>query len=189
MNVYDFDKTIYDGDATLDFYFFCLKKNILLLRYLTIQVYGFLLYKFSFCNKTRFKEYFYCFFSGIKDIDKYIDMFWKEHEKKMKKWYIEQKKSNDVIISASPKFLIKPICNKVGIQNVIASNVDKKTGKYIGVNCYGKEKVKRYKQVFGNQIIDNFYSDSDSDYPMVELSKTAYKVKGNFLEIWNRNVK
>ena len=26
MNVYDFDKTIYNGDSTLDFYFFCLKK-------------------------------------------------------------------------------------------------------------------------------------------------------------------
>ena len=27
MNVYDFDKTIYDGDSTLDFYLFSLKKN------------------------------------------------------------------------------------------------------------------------------------------------------------------
>lgn len=26
MNVYDFDKTIYDGDSTLDFYFFHLRK-------------------------------------------------------------------------------------------------------------------------------------------------------------------
>ena len=26
MNVYDFDKTIYDGDSTLDFYIFSVKK-------------------------------------------------------------------------------------------------------------------------------------------------------------------
>ena len=33
MNVYDFDKTIYDGDSTADFYIFSLKrhKKILLL--------------------------------------------------------------------------------------------------------------------------------------------------------------
>ena len=27
MNAYDFDKTIYDGDSTADFYIFCLKKH------------------------------------------------------------------------------------------------------------------------------------------------------------------
>ena len=26
MNVFDFDKTIYDGDCTVDFYMYCLKK-------------------------------------------------------------------------------------------------------------------------------------------------------------------
>lgn len=32
MNVYDFDKTIYDGDSTIDFYFYC-SKNIQKLYY------------------------------------------------------------------------------------------------------------------------------------------------------------
>ena len=27
INVYDFDKTIYDGDSTIDFWIFCLKRN------------------------------------------------------------------------------------------------------------------------------------------------------------------
>ena len=27
MNVYDFDKTIYYGDSTADFYLFCLKRH------------------------------------------------------------------------------------------------------------------------------------------------------------------
>lgn len=27
MNVYDFDKTIYDGDSTIDFYFLLFKKT------------------------------------------------------------------------------------------------------------------------------------------------------------------
>ena len=37
MNVYDFDKTIYNGDSTLDFYIFSIKKNLLLLRYFPKQ--------------------------------------------------------------------------------------------------------------------------------------------------------
>lgn len=27
FNVYDFDHTIYDGDCTVDFYLFCMKKK------------------------------------------------------------------------------------------------------------------------------------------------------------------
>ena len=27
INGYDFDETIYDGDSSVDFYFFCLRKN------------------------------------------------------------------------------------------------------------------------------------------------------------------
>lgn len=27
MNVYDFDGTVYAGDSTVDFYFFCLRKT------------------------------------------------------------------------------------------------------------------------------------------------------------------
>lgn len=189
MNVYDFDKTIYDGDATLDFYFFCLKKDVFLVRYLIMQIYGFLLYKLGLCNKTQFKEYFYCFFRGIEDIDEYVDIFWEKHVNKIKIWYIRQKTAGDIVISASPQFLLEIICNKLGIKTIIASNVNKKTGKYTGENCYGKEKVKRYKEVFGNQNIDNFYSDSYSDYPLAELAKNAYIVKGNYLKIWDKNDK
>lgn len=32
MNVYDFDKTIYAGDSTIDFYLFCLKRQPAILQ-------------------------------------------------------------------------------------------------------------------------------------------------------------
>ena len=66
INVYDFDKTIYQGDSTIDFYLFCLKKNISLLRYLPIQIYGFIIYIFGLREKEYFKEKFFCFLKGIK---------------------------------------------------------------------------------------------------------------------------
>ena len=39
MNVYDFDKTIYDGDSTIDFYLFSIKKDFTLIRYFPKQVF------------------------------------------------------------------------------------------------------------------------------------------------------
>ena len=47
MNVYDFDGTIYDGDSTIDFFFYSLKKKPSLICYLPKQATGFLLYFFA----------------------------------------------------------------------------------------------------------------------------------------------
>ena len=70
------------------------------------------------------------------------------------------------------------------IKKVIASNVDKKTGKYYGVNCYGDEKVRRFMNEVGENI-ERFYSDSLSDRPMMALAEKAYLVKGDNLIYWN----
>ena len=56
MNVYDFDETIYSGDSTRDFYFYSIKKNPSLLRFLPKQGWAFLKYMFGIINKTKFKE-------------------------------------------------------------------------------------------------------------------------------------
>ena len=40
--VYDFDGTIYDGDSSIDFFLFCLKKNIKVIFYLPKVVLNFM---------------------------------------------------------------------------------------------------------------------------------------------------
>ena len=67
MNVYDFDKTIYKKDSTLAFYFFCLRKNPCLLRFLFVQAWYYLLYRLHIVEKKRFKEIFFSFFSAFSD--------------------------------------------------------------------------------------------------------------------------
>ena len=88
------------------------------------------------------------------------------------------------MISASPEFLLKPICNRLGIGTVIASAVDKKTGVYDGLNCHGEEKLKRYRQVFGDRGIFEFYSDSLSDAPLAEIAQSAFLVRKNRIIPW-----
>ena len=66
----------------------------------------------------------------------------------------------------------------------MASNVDPYNGKYSGDNCWGEEKVRRFKEVYPKGEIDNFYSDSYSDIPLAKLAKNAYIVKGNELKKW-----
>ncbi|UOX69936.1 HAD-IB family phosphatase [Enterocloster bolteae] len=186
MNVYDFDKTIYDGDCAVDFYFYCLKKHPIIILCLPRQLLGAFNYKRGRIDKTHFKEEFYSFFSRLKNIDEDVLGFWDKNQEKIKHWYNKNKKDDDLIISASPEFLLSEICSRIGIKRLIASRVDKSTGEYSGLNCYGSEKVLRYREVF-DEDIENFYSDSKSDQPMRDISLKGYIVEGDYLKKWQKN--
>lgn len=186
MNVYDFDKTIYAGDSTLDFYFFSLKKSPMLIRFLPIQIIGFIKYMFGMYSKLQFKEKFYSFLKGIKDVDSMVELFWNENQDKIKDWYLKSKEESDVIISASPEFLLNNICRRIGIKHLIASEVNKNTGICEGENCYGEEKVLRFKKYFEKGEIKKFYSDSLSDAPISLMASERYIVSGNNILPWDQ---
>lgn len=183
MNVYDFDGTIYDGDSSVDFFLFSLKKYKLY-RCLPKMVWNGMLLAFRLKEKTPAKQEIYHYYRFISDMDTALEEFWAEHESKLKSWYLNEKmRSDDVVISASPEFQLKPICDKLGIA-LIASKVDRSTGAYTGLNCDGKEKVRRFYEAFPGGKIDNFYSDSDKDIPIARLAAAAYKVKGDEITPW-----
>ncbi|MBP3841470.1 MAG: haloacid dehalogenase-like hydrolase [Bacilli bacterium] len=181
INAYDFDKTIYDGDSSLDFYIYSLKRNKKVLLQLPYQFIGLILYILKIIDKTRFKEYVFSFLKRIDNVDEYVKDFWNEKQNKIKEWYLKQKKKDDVIISASPEFLLKPLEKKLGIK-IIASKVDKKTGKFNSKNCHDYEKIKRYEEKYTKKIKE-FYSDSISaDKAMFEYSEEAYLVTKDKVE-------
>lgn len=188
MKVYDFDKTIYDGDSTLDFFIFSLKKNPGLLRFLPIQVMGFLKYMLGMSEKLEFKEKFYSFLQGIDDVDAYVNEFWDINQNKIKKWYIDSQEESDLIISASPTFLLEVICNRIEIKHLIASEVNKNTGVCEGKNCYGEEKVIRLKEVYNHEEIEEFYSDSLSDAPLSLLAEKRFIVNKEEIIEWDKYV-
>ncbi len=184
MNVYDFDQTIYHGDSTRDFYFFCLKNYPGIVKYLPKQGWHGIKFGLKIMPKTQFKEKFYSFLKSVPKVDEAVEKFWKTHEKNIKKWYLEQKKEDDLIISASPEFLLTPICNQLGIK-VIASRVDRFSGKTEGENCWGEEKVRRFYE-WGGGRIEKFYSDSYSDTPLAVLADEAYLVKGDIITSFDK---
>ena len=184
VNVYDFDKTIFDGDRTQKFYLYLLKKYPKLIIYLPKQFICFIPFILGLMPKTVFKEKFYSCFKLIEDIEQDVLNFWEINITGIKSFYYNNKKDTDIIISASPEFLLKPICQKLGIKHLIASKVDKKTGKYTGLNCYGNEKVIRLNSEIPNTQIKEFYSDSFSDEPLAKLAEKSYIVLGEQLFDW-----
>lgn len=184
MNVYDFDKTIYDGDSTIDFYFFCLSKRPQILSCVFKQAYGIILHKMHKITTKEMKEYFFSFLPLINDTDELAALFWEKNQRKIKKWYIHRKKETDVIISASPAFLLKPICDQLGFIELIATEMDINTGRITGENCKGEEKVRRFYELYPDAVIECFYSDSVTDSPCAQISKEAFLVEGELLKSW-----
>jgi len=184
MNVYDFDNTIYRGDSSVDFFFYCILNYPRCLKKMPRIIMGILQYMFKMIDTREFKEVFFVFLNELSDIDEVLSDFWDKNEKKIKRWYYEKQEEEDLIISASPDFLLRPIVKRLGIKDVIATNMDKKTGKISGNNCKAQEKVARYKAQFGEVPIGKFYSDSRSDIWLAQMAKQAFLVRGKIVKPW-----
>lgn len=187
MNVYDFDRTIYDGNSWFDFYMFCLKKNPSIIKYAFLYIPEHFKYKKNIISKSTAKETLFAFVSDMDNIEDLVREFWFFHSDKIKPiYYFQQHKSTDLVISASPRFLLEPICEYYQIKHLIASEVSSKTGKFIDNNvyCYGEEKVKYFKKFYPNKTINLFFSDSETDKPLAKLAKKAFLVKGDKISEW-----
>lgn len=184
MNVYDFDGTIYRGDSSIDFYAFCLLRRPWLVVYLPYQLWMILLYKLGICNKEQEKSAYFSFLKSVPDVVSEVKLFWQSHIKCMEPWYLKQKSEDDVIISASPDFLLKSICSTLGVDNLLASQVDASNGRFLSKNCYGEEKVKRFYERFPDGRIDNFYSDSTSDEPLANEADSAFLIVNGKMKTW-----
>ena len=184
MNVYDFDKTIYNGDSTVDFWLFCLKKHPLAVRHIPKTVCACVGFRLGFSSRERFKEIFYRFLKDIPNCELEVKAFWDKNIQKIKPWYLSQKQDTDVIVSASPDFIISEICARLNVR-WIASMVDSQTGALLSENCRGKEKVRRFRERFPTAVIENFYSDSRSDLALAMLAQNAYFVQKDRVSKWN----
>ena len=188
MNVYDFDGTIYKGDSSVDFTRFCIGKNKKCWRAIPKIIAAGIRYALKRISTKEFKEVFFSYLKHLDptDVDSLISEFWKTHRCKIAAWYDKKRNADDLVISASPKFLLEPIIRSLGINNLIATEMDKNSGVIEGENCKGAEKVRRLKEEYVSAQIDCFYSDSILDKPLAEMANKAYFVTGEQIEPWSK---
>lgn len=184
MNVYDFDRTIYINDSSTDFFFYCLRKN----PAAVVRTFPSIIVKavqcfLGKCEMKDLKEINFSFLKYIPNIDPYVDKFWKERRQRIGKWYLAQAHEDDVIISASPEFLLEQVREILGV-DIIGTRMDKKSGQIFGRNCHDTEKVTRFFEKYPDAKIEEFYSDSLSDAPMAQLADRAYIVCRGKIRKW-----
>lgn len=181
MNVYDFDKTIYPVDSTAQFYMWCLRRYPACRRTLGHTAWAFFLMGTRLKTKTRCKEIFYRFLRHVPTDAP--ELFWQEHIGDIRPWFHEQRRADDLIISASPEFLLAPAARMLEFA-LLASPVEQATGRYLGENCHGAEKVLRFREAYGGARVEGFWSDSRSDAPMAALAEKAWLVKNGVPQPW-----
>jgi putative flippase GtrA/phosphoserine phosphatase len=179
-NVYDFDGTIYDGDSGVDFVKYSIRKKPKTLLYLLGTIGTVILFLFKRRTKEDIKTKLFGFVKEIDDLDGFVADFWKKHEKKLKKFWTEKEDhKNDIISSASCRFWLEPIAKKYKVAHLFATEIDLTTGEIIGNNCHGTEKVRLFYIEYPKGSINEMYTDSTSDLPMIKEAKQGYMVKKN----------
>lgn len=125
------------------------------------------------------------FIALVPHAEKFAVKFWDKNMKRIKSWYLEQKRDDDVVVSASPYFLINEACKRLGVK-CIATDLDTHARLH-GKHCHGEMKVEAYKKVFGDKPLATYYSDSLSDTPMFKFADKGYLVKGDKVTLLYEN--
>ena len=87
-----------------------------------------------------------------------------------------------VLVSASPELYVTPIGRRLGFDTVLATRLEvgadgRLTGRLLGSNCRGPEKVMRLREWRGEGLALAYaYGDSSGDREMLDLAVTAIRV-------------
>ena len=176
MNVYDFDGTIFYSDCAVGFALWSIKRHPkLLVTFMPGMIKTLILYKFGKVPNYRLQRKMFSYLTMIDDFDTQIEKYWDKYESRISKWYLAQKKPDDLIISASPDCIIGPIAKRLGV-NSVATEYDREYGVFLNNLMYAKEKA-RYIFDHDFPVIENFYSDSLADTPLALCAEKAHLVK------------
>ena len=82
-----------------------------------------------------------------------------------------------VIVTASPEIMVRPFARALGAEMLIGTRLaldqaGRVTGRLVGLNCRGPEKVQRLKAAFGEDItLAAAYGDTSGDREMLRLAE------------------
>ena len=185
---FDFDGTITKKDTLLEFIKFTKGSFGFYLGFLVNLPYLFA-YKLKIISNQSAKEKVLRFFFhgiAIEEFNRRCQEFAEQVVPKLVRTKaldeIERLKAMDikvVVVSASPENWIEQWTKRLGLE-LIASRLEvsggKVTGKILGKNCHGDEKVVRIKEVYDltNYNIIAAYGDTGGDKPMLELADQAH---------------
>lgn len=187
LSVFDLDKTLINGDSYDLWHEFLLEKGILGDEYIAKNDEMIALY-----NRGELDMDMYIKFSEISlravsldDIAKlmpeYLDSKISPIIRDKAKIWLNESKNSQIIISATPEYIVNPVSEFLGVKNFIGIRLKVKDNHYIGEYhaplSYQDGKVDNLKIWLENSQISpkeiKFYTDSINDLPLCEYADTV----------------
>jgi len=181
MNVYDFDNTLYGGESGIQMFVFYLKKRPWLVCYapFVLQILiEYKLHKVATIDEVveKYGWLFHAFIKGVEDFQADAREFWDKHEHRLCSFYQDLHQPDDLVISASPEHSLREVCARLGIKHYLGTVINEDTRMFDFV-CFRDNKVKAFQERYPGQEIDNFYTDSMNDKPLMDISNRVFLVK------------
>ena len=180
IDVYDFDGTIYDGDSTADFVLFCLRRHPDMVKSLPAIAGAALSLAMKKSSLTQFKSALFGQMVRRMDLEAEADAFWKDMKTRAKlgPWFFDTPRDLPIVIaSASPEFELRHAAKILGVETLIGTQCDTKTGQLIGLNCKGAQKIDRIREVMGDFEVRAMYTDdAKADGPLLAIAGEHYIV-------------
>ena len=178
IDVYDFDGTIYDGDSTVDFTRFCLRRHPTLL--LALPRFAWVCLRLA-AGRAGLREMKSVLFSEMArrfSLEDEARQFWQQPKTRAKlgAWFETTPRDVPIVIaSASPEFELRYAAALLGVETLIGTRCDTATGLLTGPNCKGEEKLRRMEEAVGPYTIRAMYTDSvKSDGPLLRKAQQGY---------------
>ena len=180
MKVFDFDNTLYRGESSIDLSFYMVRYNRRILLYVPTILISLVRYKMCLMEKSEIEKLINDFFADVLtnsgNESDLINSFWETHAHKLNQRLLELIEPEDVIMTASPSFLLDGIRSRLNTDQIICTEVDVDEKKITWFN-FGENKAVRFHDLYGDRKIDEFYTDSYNDRALMKLARRVYIVK------------
>ena len=180
IDVYDFDGTLYDGDSTADYVRFCLRRHPSLLLGLPGVAAAALRLLLRRIGLTQFKSALFLAMSRRVDLEAEAERFWRDArtQSKLGAWFGDTPRDVPIVIaSASPEFELRHAAAILGVGTLIGTRCEPGTGRLVGKNCKGEEKLRRIREAMGDFTVRAMYTDdAKADAPLLAVARERYLV-------------
>ena len=204
LAIYDFDGTLYHGDALVDFWLFDLRRRPAALRHLPRQAGAVLMWRLGLISVEAAKEALLaplCGMSGPQLAER-VRWFWRETGlKRIPRWVpgaLRQDRARGLTplcISASPDFLLAGALSRLGFEHWICTEtafakgvpkLHRRRGKrrlwILGLNCRGRQKPLRLLRWSRRERvrpdIEKVVSDRPEELILFPSARHTYLVRG-----------
>ena len=180
MKAFDFDNTLYRGESSLDFSLYMIRTHKKILLYLPVIMVNTISYKLCLVDREKLGEsinnYMKLIIRDKREIRRLVRKFWQTRADRLDGDMLKRVGPDDVIITAGPDFLLDGIRDRLGTQNIIASEVDLDKKEITHFNLK-ENKVRRFRELYGDVRIKSFYTDSYNDQAVMDISDMVFLVK------------